>query len=117
MSIITLDKPLNCNPLLLHAEIDALNIGPYKIEWLDEQVVVSFDHEIESSDAESLEIVVDTHDASQSLNAAALEAEKIAAIQLANKALVESAKEKRLSGQQLTQAELSALVDAMLFPV
>jgi len=116
MSIITLDKPLNCNPLLLHAEIDALGIGPYKIEWLSDQIVVSFDQDIESADAESLEVVVDTHDASQSMQAAALEAEKIAAIQLANKALVESAKEKRLNGQQLTQAELAALVDAMLFP-
>lgn len=115
--IITFEKPAHCDPKLLHAEIDALEIGiPYSIEWLSDQIVVSFDQDIESADVESIEVVVDTHDASQSLQAAALEAEKIAAIQLANKALVETAKAKRLNGQQLTQAELAALVDAMLFP-
>jgi len=110
------DLPAKLDVAQLHSELDALNLGPYCIEWLQDGMNISFECELSAKNEKQVASVVKSHDGSAAIAERAEREAKILAIQLANKALVESAKEKRLSGQQLTQAELSSLVDAMLFP-
>jgi hypothetical protein len=114
--MIVVDRPAHTDPDTLHAEVDVLGLGPYRLEWHDDILAFVFDKELSDEEEAQLVAVVAAHDGSEAIAKRREEAEKIAAIQAANKALVESAKIKRLAGQALSQAELAALVDAVLFP-
>lgn len=114
--MISLDRPVHADPDSLHAEVDALGLGSYRIDWMEAELQFHFDRELSEAESERLVAVVAAHDGSEAIAKREEEAAKVAAIQAANKALVESARAKRLAGQALTQAELAALVDAVLFP-
>lgn len=101
---------------LLHQEVDVLALGPYSIEWHEHEIRFKFDREPTESEAAALAAIVAAHDGTEAIAKRQEEAAKIAAIQAANKALVESARAKRLAGIALTQAELAALADSFLFP-
>ena len=115
--MISFGRDQNTDAETLHGQIDLLGFGPCRIEWTETNLACFFERELTTEQQAQLAAVVAAHDGSAAIAERAEREAKILAIQDANKALVESAKEKRLSGQQLTQAELSALVDAMLFPV
>lgn len=114
--MISLARPTHADHETLHAEVDVLGLGSYRIDWLEAELQFHFDRELSEAEYESLASVVAAHDGSEAIAKRQEEAAKIAAIQAANKALVESARAKRLAGQALTQAELAALVDGVLFP-
>lgn len=114
--MISFSREQNTDAETLHGEIDLLGFGPCRIEWTDANFVCVFERELTTEQQEQLAELVEAHDGSAAIAERAEREAKILVIQDANKALVESAREKRLRGQQLTQAELAALVDAMLFP-
>lgn len=114
--MILLPRPEPVDGATLHAQVNALLFGGYSIEWLESELCFRFDRELTDSEIIELSSVVAAHDGTEAIRKREEEAAKIAAIQASNRALVESAREKRLSGQSLTQAELAALVDAVLFP-
>lgn len=114
--MIFFSRDQNTDAETLHGEIDLLGFGPCRIEWTDTNFVCVFERELTTDQQAQLAELVEAHDGSAVIVERVEREAKIFAIQDANKALVESAREKRLCGQQLTQAELAALVDAMLFP-
>lgn len=115
--MIDAPKPLHCDAATLHAQIDGLRLGSYTIEWQTDVLTLRFDRELTTLETTLVEDVVRTHDGSMAIAERAEREAKIQAIQDANKALVESAREKRLRGEQMTQPELAALVDLLMFPV
>jgi len=114
--VIRFAKPQHADAETLHAEVDALALGPYRIEWLADELAFVFDRTLAGEDAARLADVVTLHDGSEAITKREEAAAKIAAIRSANEALIASAKAKRLAGQPLSQAELAAMVDAVLFP-
>ena len=114
--MIMLSKPICVDAETLHRSVDQLDLGPYCIRWHVSTLVFHFDRELTEAEEDSLRQVVADHDGSEAIAIREEQAAKIAAIQAANKALVESARAKRLAGLALSQAELAALVDAVLFP-
>lgn len=114
--MIRLSRPEHVDAETLHAEVDALALGPYRIEWHADELVFVFDRTLAGDDAAQLSDVVSRHDGSVAVAKREAELARVAEIKSANEALVASAKAKRLAGQDLSQAELAALVDAVLFP-
>lgn len=114
--MITLPKPAHCDPETLHAQVDSCAFGPYIIRWEAAELQFEFDEELSAEQRAQLETIVATHDGSVAIAERIEREAKIAAIQEANKAFVESAKAKRLAGQPLTQPELAALIDLLMFP-
>jgi hypothetical protein len=114
--VITLPKPAHCDPETLHAQVDSCAFGPYIIRWETAELQFEFDEELSAEQRAQLEAVVAAHDGSAAIAERAEREAKILAIQDANKALVESAREKRLRGEQMSQQELAALVDLLMFP-
>ena len=113
--MIRFDKPQHADAETLHAEVDALALGPYRIEWHVDELVFVFDRELSSSELSSLGDVVEDHDGSAALASRELKEKRIAAIREANAKLVKSAREKRLAGKELSSQELAAMADLMLF--
>ena len=113
--MITLPKPLRCDVDSLHAQVDLLCFSPYSILW-DSELVFRFDDELTAEQRARLAAVVASHDGALAIAAREEREAKIAAIASANSALVESAREKRLRGEQMTQPELAALIDLLMFP-
>jgi hypothetical protein len=114
--MIRVARPAHVDGVTLHAEVDALNFGSYRIEWHADELVFVFDRQLSSRELASLAAVVEAHDGSEKLAARELETQRIASIQESNAALVASARAKRLAGEDLTAPELAAMVDLMLFP-
>jgi len=113
--MIRLSRPEHVDGVTLHAEVDALDFGPYRIEWHTDELVFVFDRELSSRELSSLADVVNDHNGSEALAARELETQRIASIHESNAALVASARAKRLAGEDLTAPELAAMVDLMLF--
>jgi len=111
MNSILLPRPVNADAETLHAQIDALKLGPYCILWGDDELSFKFDADLSKKQQAALENVVSAHDGSVAI--AEREAKAKRADELV--AASEAAKQKRLSGQQLSQAELASLMDALLF--
>jgi len=108
----------NIDAVLLHEQVDALRLAnPYCIEWGDVSFTFVFDNELTVEQMTALTAVVSAHDGAAATAHRAEREAKIAAIASANSVLVESAREKRLRGEQMTQPELAALIDLLLFPV
>lgn len=114
--MINLPRPANVDPDTLHAEVNALDLGPYSIQWHANELWFAFDNAPSAAQERALRGIVAAHDGSAAIAQREQEAAAIAAIHAANAALVESARAKRLAGIALTQAELAALVDSFLFP-
>lgn len=115
---MTFQRLSNINAVLLHEQVDALRLAnPYRIEWGDVAFTFVFDAELTAEQTALLQSVVAVHDGIYRNDLRAERAAKVAVIQANNKLLVESAKEKRLRGEQMTQPELAALVDLLMFPV
>lgn len=114
--MIYLPRPVNCDADSLHAQISALGFGACCIEWRDDELGFGFDCDLGADDFESLQNVVAAHNGTLAIAAREEREAKIAAISAANTALVESAREKRLRGEQMTQPELAALIDLLMFP-
>jgi len=114
---VTFNRPPFTDSALLHQQIDALGFGnPYLITWADDELSIEFETPLVAAQQAQLEAVVAAHDGSAAIAERAEREAKILAIQDANKALVESAREKRLRGEQMSQQELAALVDLLMFP-
>ena len=113
--IIRLPCPARLDPETVLAEVHAEIPLPFSVE-VDGQLVFRFDDELTTEQQAQLAAVVAAHDGSAAIAERAEREAKILAIQDANKALVESAREKRLRGEQMSQQELAALVDLLMFP-
>lgn len=114
--MIYLPRPAKCDADSLHAQISALGFGACCIEWRDDELGFGFDCDLGVLDFEALQNAVLAHDGTLAIAAREEREAKIAAISAANSALVESAREKRLRGEQMTQPELAALIDLLMFP-
>ena len=114
--MISFGREQNTDAETLHGEIDLLGFGPCRIEWTDTNFVCVFERELTIEQQAQLAAVVAAHDGSAAIAERAEREAKILAIQDANKSLVESAREKRLRGEQMSQQELAALVDLLMFP-
>jgi len=113
--MIYLPRPENSDAESLHAQIDALGIGPCCIEWLDDELGFRFDYDLGGLDFEALQNAVLAHDGSAAIAARVAQEEAIAAIRAAAEPLAANARAKRLAGEALTSEELAALVDVALF--
>jgi ABC-type xylose transport system substrate-binding protein len=114
--MISFSREQNTDAETLHGEIDLLGFGPCRIEWTETNLACFFERELTTEQQAQLAAVVAAHDGSAAIAERAEREAKILAIQDANKALVESAREKRLRGEQMSQQELAALVDLLMFP-
>ena len=108
-------KPQHADAETLHQQIDSLGFGPYAIEWLESELGFQFDRELDLHETEVLALVVSQHDGSAAIAAREERAAQVRAIKESSAPLSESAREKRLRGEALTQAELAALMDFALF--
>ena len=113
--MITFKKPLHCDVDSFHGQVDLLGFGPYSILWNDE-LAFRFDTELTAEQQMQLAAVVAAHDGTLAIASREEREAKIVAIVSTNMALVESAREKRLRGEQMTPLELAALVDLLIFP-
>jgi hypothetical protein len=114
--MIYFPRPEFSDPDSLHAEVAALGFGPCVIEWGETELGFGFDRELTGEEESDLSFVVSRHDGSAAIAAREDEARRVAAIKAQNEALLASARAKRLAGVALSNAELSALADSVLFP-
>jgi hypothetical protein len=113
--MIYLPKPGQCDPETLHAQIANLGFGPCCIEWLETELGFSFDRDLDLHELDILFDLVAAHDGSAAIAAREEREAQVRAIKESSAPLAESAREKRLRGEALTQSELAALMDFALF--
>lgn len=109
----TITRPADADTL--HAELDALQLGPYSITWDLPEIEIAHDAELTPAAIEAIEAVVAAHDGTTVIAAALDLAAREATILADGAALVAAARSKRLAGVALAPAEVAALLDAMLF--
>lgn len=112
--IFLLTCPENLDPETLLAEVRSEIALPFSIE-VGSELVFRFEGEPTSDELTELGMIVASHDGSAAIAAREEREAQVRAIKEASAPLAESAREKRLRGEALTQSELAALMDYALF--